>query len=29
MIFTFSIMDFGHPIFLKSHFAHPVMKILA
>ena len=29
MIFTFSIRDFGHPKFLKFHFGHPVMKILA
>ena len=28
MIFTFSIKDFGYPKFLKSHFGHPVMKIL-
>ena len=29
MIFTFSIKDLGYPKFLKSHFGHPVMKILA
>ena len=29
MIFTYSIRDFGHPLFLKSHFGHSVMKISA
>ena len=25
----FSVRGFGHPVFLKPHFGHPVMKILA
>ena len=25
----FSAREFGHPVFLKPHFGHPVMKILA
>ena len=29
MIFTFSIRDFGHPQFVKYHFGHPVIKIMA
>ena len=29
MIYTFSIRDFGHLVFLYSQFGHPVMKILA
>ena len=29
MIFTFSIIDFGHPKFLKFQFGQPVLKILA
>ena len=25
----FLVRGFGHPVFLKPHFGHPVMKILA
>ena len=27
--YYFSVRGFGHPVFLKPHFGHPVMKILA
>ena len=27
--FFFAVKGFGHPVFLKPHFGHPVMKILA
>ena len=29
MTYIFSARGFGHPVFLKPHFGHPVMKILA
>ena len=29
MTISFSARGFGHPVFLKPHFGHPVMKILA
>ena len=29
MTYFFSARGFGHPVFLKPHFGHPVMKILA
>ena len=29
MTYYFSVRGFGHPVFLKPHFGHPVMKILA
>ena len=29
MTYLFSARGFGHPVFLKPHFGHPVMKILA
>ena len=29
MTYFFSVRVFGHPVFLKPHFGHPVMKILA
>ena len=29
MTYFFSVRGFGHPVFLKPHFGHPVMKILA
>ena len=28
MTYYFSMRGFGHPVFLKPHFGHPVMKIL-
>ena len=27
--YYFSMRGFGHPVFLKPHFGHPVTKILA
>ena len=29
MTYFFTVRGFGHPVFLKPHFGHPVMKILA
>ena len=29
MTYFFSVRGFGHPVLLKAHFWHPVMKILA
>ena len=29
MSYIFSVRGFGHPVSLKPHFGHPVMKILA
>ena len=29
MTYFFSVRGFGHPVFVKPHFGHPVMKILA
>ena len=29
MTYFFSTRGFGHPVFSKPHFGHPVMKILA
>ena len=29
MTYYFSTRGFGHPVFMKPHFGHPVMKILA
>ena len=29
LTYFFSVRGFGHPVFLKPHFGHPVMKILA
>ena len=29
MTYSFSVRGFGHPVFLKPYFGHPVMKILA
>ena len=29
MTYFFSARGFGHPVFLKPDFGHPVMKILA
>ena len=29
MMTLFSVRVFGHPVFLKPHFGHPVMKNLA
>ena len=29
MTYLCSVRGFGHPVFLKPHFGHPVMKILA
>ena len=29
MTYFFSVRGFGHPVFLKPHFGHPVMKMLA
>ena len=29
MTYIFSARGFGHPVFLKPQFGHPVMKILA